>query len=170
MLCEIDVMATEEITKDVWSIVERFVKFHEVTFKSAAKSNLKVIRVTFIRAVAELHTTLEKCLSSAQFIASTQNFNEVLLKFYSAAFRAFHHIAGEDDGSDQYECTGCELDADSCECSLLLDDFENINKKLHNLRLLDAVVRDAVSTVAYKYIEKHIQSTCRGNFESRFLG
>lgn len=253
MLCETDVMATEEITKDVWSIVERFVKFHEVSesvnrekadavanllqrkevaavltpwflheyekqlrrdivprfwssFKSAAKSNLKVIRVTFIRAVAELHTTLEKCLSSAQFIASTQvrqggdvsseavvaprssvlesvydslrealqlsvppEFNEVLLKFYSAAFRAFHHIAGEDDGSDQYECTGCELDADSCECSLLLDDFENINKKLHDLRLLDAVVRDAVSTVAYKYIEKHIQSTCRGNFESRFL-
>ncbi|KAL1478402.1 hypothetical protein MTO96_035046 [Rhipicephalus appendiculatus] len=247
-------MATQEITKDVWSVVERFVKFHEagesMTREKAdavanllqrkevasvltpwflarvrksncgeissrgfgpvssprPKSNLTDTRATFTRAVTELHTTIEKCLSSAQFIASTQvrqgggdateavvaprssvldsvydslrealqlsvppEFNQVLLKFYSAAFRAFHRVAGEDDGNDQYECTGCELDTDNCECSLLLDDFENINKKLHDLRLLDAVVRDAVSTVAYKYIEKHIQSTCRGNFESRFL-
>ncbi|KAH6931332.1 hypothetical protein HPB50_023555 [Hyalomma asiaticum] len=246
-------MAAQEITKDVWSIVERFVMFHEAgepinrekfdavahllqqkpvasvltpwflheyeeqlrrdiiprfwsSFKSAAKSNLKDTRVTFTRAVTELHATIEKCLSSARLIASSQanlggsdakeasisprssildnvydslqaalklsvppEFNQVLLKFYSAAFRAFHHVAGEDDGNDQYECTGCELETDNCECSLLLSDFENINKKLHDLRLLDAVVRDAVSTVAYKYIEKHIQGTCRGNFESRFL-
>lgn len=246
-------MATQEITKDVWSIVEQHIMFREAgesinrerfdavfnllqqkqlasiltpwflyeyekqlrrdiiprfwaSFKSAAKSNLKDTRVAFRRAVTELHATIEKCQSSARFIASTQmsqggsdvteanvvpqssildlvydslqaalkmsvppEFNQVLLKFYSAAFRAFHRVAGEDDGNDQFECTGCELDTDNCECSLLLDDFENINRKLHDLRLLDAVVRDAVSTVAYKYIEKHIQSTCRGNFESRFL-
>lgn len=96
-------------------------------------------------------------------------FNKVLLKFYSAAFRAFHRAAGEDDGCDSFECSGCELDADSCECCNLLEDFDGVNRKLHDLHLLDAVVRDAVSTVAYKYIEQHIQNSCRGNFESRFL-
>lgn len=39
----------------------------------------------------------------------------------------------------------------------------------HELHLLDSIVRDAVSTVAYKYIEQHIENTCRGNYENRFL-
>ncbi|KAK8764410.1 hypothetical protein V5799_032978 [Amblyomma americanum] len=169
-------------------------------FRSAADLNLKDVRVAFTNAVTGLYTVIEKRLSSARFITSTQEklgdmaeprislvdlvydslqaalklsvppeFNKVLLKFYSAAFRAFHRVAGEDDGSDSYECPGCELEADNCECTHLLEDFDGINKKLHDLRLLDAVVRDAVSAVAYKYIEQHIQNTCRGIFESRFL-
>lgn len=108
-------------------------------------------------------------LRAALKLSVPSEFNKVLLVFYSAAFRAFHRVAGKDDGGDSLDCPGCELDTENCECPRVLEDLEDINKKLHDLCLLDAIARDAISTVAYKYIEQHIQRTCKGVFETRFL-
>lgn len=118
---------------------------------------------------APLSRTIHDLLRALLLSSIPCQFNRVLLKFYTAAFRAFHKAAGDEDEDESPQCAGCELDFDSCQCDHLLESFHDVNRKLHELQLLDAMVRDAVSTVAYKYIEHHVQSTCRGNFESRFL-
>lgn len=111
---------------------------------------------------------VEEKLRAVLFSSVPPQFNHMLLSFYSGAFRAFHKTFGEEDSEEDLQCTGCE-ELDHCSCSVFIEKFRNINVKFCDLRLLDGICGDAASTVAYKFIEQHLQSTCRGNFENRCL-
>ncbi|XP_064471634.1 anaphase-promoting complex subunit 2-like [Ornithodoros turicata] len=107
-------------------------------------------------------------LRAVLFSSVPPHFNQVLLRFYTSAFRAFHKVSGEEDSEETLECVGCE-EVEYCKCTTFIEKFRQINIKLCTLNLMDGVSQDAASTVAYKFIEQHLQSTCKGNFENRYL-
>ena len=65
---------------------------------------------------------------------------------------------------DEFECDGCKKETEKCECNAILSTFDDVNKKLLELDLLERLTSQVVTSIVRSRIEKHVQETCKGSF------
>ena len=65
---------------------------------------------------------------------------------------------------EDIECDGCKNEMDVCACNAILNVFNDINKKLLELDLLERLTSQVVTNIVRNRIEKHVQETCKGSF------
>ena len=76
----------------------------------------------------------------------------------------------EDDGDAQLKCEGCENDQDQCMCNAIMAAFHDVNKKLMELKLLERITGEIVTSIVRQRIEKHVADTCSGSFTASYMG
>lgn len=120
--------------------------------------------------------TLKKkmsCLSRALLLAEWPvDFYSVLAEFYSKTFKAFQNKQNsmkDEESEALIQCLGCEQEVDMCLCDKYLTAFYDTTSQLYELELLHDVAGDIPINVAHDYVQKHIQDTCKGNFEVSYL-
>ncbi|XP_074654773.1 anaphase-promoting complex subunit 2-like [Tubulanus polymorphus] len=112
------------------------------------------------------------------FYCTTKCFDDVVEQFYSTAFRVFKHqdkhleAADVSTGSeaDLLQCPGCYQDIDECHCQQILDKFNTVNLLLNKVGLLERICGESITIISHKQISQHIENTCKGNFESSYVG
>ena len=102
--------------------------------------------------------------------------------FYGRAFHV-HHIArygtnpndsmeqDDDDLDENIQCEGCKKDKspNHCICNNIKANFNDVNKKLMEIKLLDRLTGDIVTSLVREKIEKHVSDTCNGSFTSSYI-
>lgn len=100
------------------------------------------------------------------------DFYSVLAEFFSKTFKAFQNKQNsmkDEETEAVIQCLGCELEMDMCLCDKYLAAFYETTSHLYELELLHDVAGDIPINVAHDYVQKHIQDTCKGNFEVSYL-
>lgn len=74
------------------------------------------------------------------------------------------------DAEEHMLCDGCKKELpDRCECNSVIAAFHDVNKKLLELKLLERLTGDVVTSLVRQMIEKHVADTCNGSFTSSYI-
>ncbi|KAK7008348.1 Anaphase-promoting complex subunit 2 [Halocaridina rubra] len=99
------------------------------------------------------------------------SFTFLLHKFFSAAFKVFYHaeIDTQDESEEIVEesmqCGGCNAAADACHCQAITNTFNQVNRQLFELDLLERLAGDIISSLLLTVITQHVTTTCRDSFD-----
>jgi len=103
--------------------------------------------------------------------------------FYRVTFKVQGHIAKElqmnmdkeldpnDSTEDvlQCNCEGCGLEVELCNCRTILEIFNETNRKLIELDLLERLAGEVLTSLIHKRIENHVQETCKGCYDTSHI-
>ncbi|XP_067662241.1 anaphase-promoting complex subunit 2-like [Haliotis asinina] len=106
------------------------------------------------------------------FFTVPKNFLTAVEKFYSEAFKVFHHTSADDEEGEDEDlgsCNGCGEESDSCRCQDIMEKFHAVNSKLDDMGILERISGAAVTTTVHEQIKHHIEDTCKGNYETSYL-
>ncbi|XP_038045964.1 anaphase-promoting complex subunit 2-like isoform X2 [Patiria miniata] len=136
----------------------------------------------------QLVERVQTMLKAMLFDQTPKCFQSVVNDFYSQAFRAFHgekRSGGDvsmrsqgDDGEtedtaeeedDDIRCSACQQSKEACHCKDVLQQFHQINSKLHCLGLLERVCAEPVTSLIHAKIKHHVDNKCRGEFETSYI-
>ncbi|KAK6194717.1 hypothetical protein SNE40_000298 [Patella caerulea] len=126
--------------------------------ETATSKNISSLIITFYKAII-FYTYPETFLTSVG-------------KYYSEAFRVFHHINTESHDSGEEKsplCDGCQIDVSTCTCQEIMETFHSVNKKLDDIGVLEKVSGAAVTSIVHSQIESYINTNCKGNFETSYF-
>ncbi|XP_076046085.1 anaphase promoting complex subunit morula [Oratosquilla oratoria] len=104
------------------------------------------------------------------------NFPSVINKFYNIAFKVFYHAEVglqeevEESTEDQLKCGGCEEALDACQCATISDIFNQVNRHLIELELLERLAGDIISSLLLSTINEHVINTCRDSYDQSRIG
>uniref|UniRef100_T1IXP7 Anaphase-promoting complex subunit 2 n=1 Tax=Strigamia maritima TaxID=126957 RepID=T1IXP7_STRMM len=96
------------------------------------------------------------------------NYESFIQSFYSTAFKAFAN--SEKEAKNNLFCNVCNEKSTNCKCKTIIESFHTVNQKLYELGLLEQLVGKPVTSIISEHIENHVLSTCKGSFESSFIG
>uniref|UniRef100_A0A2C9KE64 Anaphase-promoting complex subunit 2 n=1 Tax=Biomphalaria glabrata TaxID=6526 RepID=A0A2C9KE64_BIOGL len=94
-------------------------------------------------------------IKSVLFYTFPQHFRNVVKNFYSEAF---------DIHRNQTDESGSLADVEESQKK-----FDDINKKLDELGLMELISGSAVTDIVHCQIEKHIEDSCKGNFDTSHI-
>ncbi|XP_054275023.1 anaphase-promoting complex subunit 2 isoform X2 [Macrosteles quadrilineatus] len=93
--------------------------------------------------------------------------------FYRVTFKVFCNMDKETDGNDSAEdvlhCEGCGVEVELCNCKSILEIFNDTNRKLIELDLLERLAGEVLTSLIHKRIENHVQETCKGSFDTSHI-
>ena len=101
------------------------------------------------------------------------NFESLVDSFYSRAFHVFNvrqerFLSEELDDStasaEGLRCNGCDNERDHCVCPEVNRVFDEVNRKLLDLDLLERLSSNVLKNIVHSRIEQHVQETCKGSF------
>ena len=76
----------------------------------------------------------------------------------------------DDDAEEHMKCEGCKNELpDRCECNSVIAAFHDVNKKLLELKLLERLTGDVVTSIVRQMIGKHVAETCNGSFTASYI-
>ncbi|ESP05035.1 hypothetical protein LOTGIDRAFT_109593 [Lottia gigantea] len=84
--------------------------------------------------------------------------------FYSFIFCYF--FTGEEKSP---LCEGCTIDIDDCTCQDIIDTFHSVNRQLDEMGILERLSGAAVTSIVHNQIQRYINTTCKGNFETSYI-
>ncbi|XP_033732322.1 anaphase-promoting complex subunit 2-like [Pecten maximus] len=121
-----------------------------------------------------LSSTFILLIKAVVFNLIPRTFKDAVDLFYSEAFKVFHHSSSEEeqDGDDEEEltgCKGCGQGMERCRCQDIMVRFHKLNAKLDDIGILERVSGSAVTAIVHERIKQHVESTCKGNFETSYL-
>uniref|UniRef100_A0A1Y1LHN2 Uncharacterized protein n=1 Tax=Photinus pyralis TaxID=7054 RepID=A0A1Y1LHN2_PHOPY len=85
------------------------------------------------------------------------NYNKIIEEFYETALK----LENNDD-------TACPVCGNEPECSCLIY-FHATNSKLVELKLLEPLCGQVLTSLIYGYIESYINKTCKDNFDNSYI-
>ncbi|KAK5642898.1 hypothetical protein RI129_009065 [Pyrocoelia pectoralis] len=88
------------------------------------------------------------------------NYNKIIEEFYETALK----LEGKDN-TQNIACPVCRREQD-CLC---LTYFHNTNSKLVELKLLEPLCGQVLTSLIYTYIESYINKTCKDNFDNSYI-
>ncbi|XP_055690510.1 anaphase-promoting complex subunit 2 [Lutzomyia longipalpis] len=101
------------------------------------------------------------------------NFNDIVVAFYKLSFRVFanshmHEITDPEDVPEMEEmkCSGCQSEADNCRCQEIVNAFNNTNRHLIEMGLLDRLAGFTLTNLIEERIEASVREMCKGVFVS----
>uniref|UniRef100_A0A1B6GF83 Anaphase-promoting complex subunit 2 n=3 Tax=Cuerna arida TaxID=1464854 RepID=A0A1B6GF83_9HEMI len=93
--------------------------------------------------------------------------------FYKVSFKVFCNLDKDADGNDSAEdvlqCGGCNLEVELCNCKSIINIFNETNRKLIELDLLERLAGEILTSLIHKRIETHVQETCKGSFDTSHI-
>lgn len=66
---------------------------------------------------------------------------------------------------DEVKCNGCNKETDKCHCQELVCAFNNTNRYLYEMDLLDRLAGFTLTNLIQERIDTHVQDTCKGILE-----
>ncbi|XP_059146354.1 anaphase-promoting complex subunit 2-like isoform X2 [Physella acuta] len=102
-----------------------------------------------------MQNRVQLMIKSVLLYTFPKTFATVVKNFYSHAFTIHRN---------QMEGTESEKDIEVCQKR-----FDDVNKKLDEMGLMELVSGSAVTEIVHSQIEKHIEDECKGNFDSSYL-
>ncbi|XP_071154099.1 anaphase-promoting complex subunit 2-like isoform X1 [Mytilus edulis] len=112
-------------------------------------------------------------MKSTLFSIFPRTFQEIVNKFYSDAFKVFHHTTTEPDqdseDDEETSCKGCEQPSETCLCQHIMLNFHNLNRKLDDIGILERVSGTAVTNIVHERIKTYVENSCKGNFETSYI-
>ncbi|KAJ9575582.1 hypothetical protein L9F63_007516, partial [Diploptera punctata] len=101
--------------------------------------------------------------------------HQVITKdFYKVSFKVFCNsdrsdIDQDESSEDVVQCGGCNHEIDHCQCVTILHIFNDTNRKLVELDLLERLAGEALTSLIHIRIENHVQETCKGSFDTSYI-
>ncbi|CAG9761203.1 unnamed protein product [Ceutorhynchus assimilis] len=87
------------------------------------------------------------------------DYQTVTMNFYEIALK----MEDSDENSSDAMCIGCAQESSNCNCLHL---FQETNRKLGKMFLLEPLIGQTLTNLSYNYIHNHIQKICKDNYDS----
>lgn len=70
---------------------------------------------------------------------------------------------------DEVRCSGCNKETDSCRCDELVVAFNNTNRYLYEMDLLDRLAGFTLTNLIQERIDTHVQDSCKGSLDTTHI-
>ncbi|KAH9512448.1 Anaphase-promoting complex subunit 2 [Bulinus truncatus] len=110
-----------------------------------------------VKMLGVTQSRVQLMIRSVLFYTFPQPFKAVVKNFYSEAFEIHRNQADESAPS--------QLDLEKSQKR-----FDTVNKKLDEMGLMELISGSAVTEIVHCQIEKHIEDSCKGNFDTSHIG
>ncbi|KAJ8945964.1 hypothetical protein NQ318_016792 [Aromia moschata] len=107
-----------------------------------------------------VHDALRLILKATLLSQLNLDYQIVVMNFYETALKM--EDAEENDG----QCIICLQESLHCNCLHL---FQETNRKLGDMTLLEPLVGQTLTNLIYSYVHAHIQKICKDSFDSSFI-
>ncbi|XP_050297527.1 anaphase-promoting complex subunit 2 [Anthonomus grandis grandis] len=104
-----------------------------------------------------VHESLKLILHSTMLAQLHVDYQSITISFYEAGLQM------QDSNIMDEHCVVCGSEKFSCNCLHL---FQETNRKLGEMSLLEPLVGQTLTNVSYNYIHNHIQKICKDNYDS----
>nr|XP_023028180.1 anaphase-promoting complex subunit 2 [Leptinotarsa decemlineata] len=107
------------------------------------------------------HNALKLILRATLLSELNLDYQTVVMNFYEAALK----MEDIEQGNDS-QCIICSQERLHCNCLHL---FQETNRKLGEMMLLEPLVGQTLTNLIYGYIHSHIQKICKDSFDTSFV-
>lgn len=98
------------------------------------------------------------------------DFQVIINHFYKISFNVFDNENESSDMSEDASCAGCSNEYSECNCTYILKVFNDTNRKLIDLQLLERLTGQVLTSFIQMRIESHVKKLCTGTFEVSHIG
>lgn len=70
---------------------------------------------------------------------------------------------------DEVKCSGCNKETDNCRCKELVIAFNNTNRYLYEMDLLDRLAGFTLTNLIQERIDTHVQDSCKGSLDTTHI-
>nr|CAD7441533.1 unnamed protein product [Timema bartmani] len=91
--------------------------------------------------------------------------------FYRIAFKVFCNPekSGGDQDEDEVQCGGCSQELEQCHCDEIMATFNETNRKLIELDILEKLAGDVITALIHVRIENRVQEMCNASFSCSYI-
>ncbi|XP_044732752.1 anaphase-promoting complex subunit 2 isoform X2 [Chrysoperla carnea] len=118
---------------------------------------------------SSLRSVLKLFLHGTLFSQLPYKYNVVVSNFYEICLKIFSASDLLDDSEKLLNCRSCNYELSDCQCQQIISTFQEINKKLLELDLMERLVIQEVISLIYNRIETHIKETCKNVYDVSYL-
>ncbi|EFA00073.1 anaphase-promoting complex subunit 2 [Tribolium castaneum] len=183
VIIKIEERLRKEIVPDFWSHFKKteneaavFHEFYSVVkflFHNYVQLDLIINKLILLREASNftkpvynqtcLHEALKLIVRAVLLSQLPIDHEWMIVNFYETALKMQDP---EEENSTSGECVVCMQEEFSCSCREM---FEETNKKLGKMTLLEPLVGQALTDLIYSYIQTHIQKICKDNFDNSHI-
>lgn len=75
------------------------------------------------------------------------------------------YVFKADVSVNEIQCIGCAQEVENCQCQMIVYIFHETNRKLIELKLLERLVGNVLTSLIHIRIENHVIQTCDKTFD-----